>query len=195
MRTAETERNTAETQIKVYVNLDGAGQYNLSTGCGFFDHMLEQRSRHSLIDLTVKATGDLHVDAHHLVEDVGIVLGQAFARALGDKKGVNRYGAACIPMDEALSRCVLDLSGRGVCVWNVAFPTEKVGDIDTEVFKEFFTAVADNLRAAVHVENLYGGNSHHIIESCFKAFARALRHAVEFDERAKDVLPSTKGAL
>lgn len=195
MRTAETERNTAETQIKVFVNLDGTGKYDISTGCGFFDHMLEQLSRHSLIDLTVKAAGDLHVDAHHLVEDAGIVIGQTVARALGDKKGVNRYGAACVPMDESLSRCVLDLSGRGVCVWHVAFPTEKVGDIDTEVFKEFFTAVADNLRAAVHIENLYGGNSHHIIESCFKAFARALRHAVEFDERAKNILPTTKGSL
>ena len=195
MRTAETERNTAETQIKVFVNLDGTGKFDISTGCGFFDHTLEQLSRHSLIDLTVKAAGDLHVDAHHLVEDAGIVIGQTVARALGGKKGVNRYGAACVPMDESLSRCVLDLSGRGVCVWHVAFPTEKVGDIDTEVFKEFFTAVADNLRAAVHIENLYGGNSHHIIESCFKAFARALRHAVEFDERAKNILPTTKGSL
>ena len=195
MRQTVLERATAETRIKVDVNLDGTGKYDVSTGCAFFDHMLEQLAKHSLIDLTIAAQGDLDVDAHHLVEDTGIVLGQAIARALGDKKGVNRYGAACIPMDEALSRCVLDLSGRGACIWNVAFPTEKVGETDTEVFKEFFAAVADNLRAAVHIENLYGGNSHHIAESCFKAFARALRHAVEFDERAKNILPTTKGAL
>lgn len=195
MRQTVLERNTAETEIKVDINLDGTGKYDINTGCAFFDHMLAQLAKHGLIDLKITAHGDLEVDAHHLVEDVGIVLGQAFACALGDKKSINRYGAACIPMDEALSRCVLDLSGRGVCVWNVAFPTEKVGEVDTEVFKEFFVAVADNLRAAVHVESLYGGNSHHIVESCFKAFARALRHAVEFDERARDVLPSTKGAL
>lgn len=195
MRPAEIERNTMETQIKVRLDLDGTGVYDIQTGCGFFDHMLAQLSRHGLIDLKIKAAGDLHVDAHHLIEDTGIALGKAFAQALGDKKGINRYGSACIPMDETLTRCVLDLSGRSAFVWHVRFPTEKVGDLDTEVFKEFFAAMADNLRAAVHIENLYGDNSHHIAESCFKAFARALRHAVETDPRACEVLPSTKGTL
>jgi len=192
---AKIERNTTETQISVSLNLDGQGEYDIQTGCGFFDHMLEQLSRHGLIDLTVKATGDLHVDAHHLIEDTGIVLGKALAQALGDKKGLNRYGSACIPMDETLTRCVIDLSGRTAFVWHVKFPTEKVGELDTEVFKEFFAAVADNLKAAIHIENLYGDNSHHIAESCFKAFARALRHAVEIDPRAANITPSTKGAL
>lgn len=195
MRPAEIERNTAETQIKVQLDLDGTGVYDIQTGCGFFDHMLAQLSRHGLIDLKIKAAGDLHVDAHHLIEDTGIALGKAFAQALGDKKGINRYGSACIPMDETLTRCVLDLSGRFAFVWHVRFPTEKVGDLDTEVFKEFFAAMADNLRAAVHIENLYGDNSHHIAESCFKAFARALRHAVETNPRAAEILPSTKGTL
>lgn len=195
MRHAVLERKTAETQIKAEVFLDGTGKYDIQTGCAFFDHMLSQLSRHSLIDLKIKAHGDLEVDAHHLVEDVGIVIGQVLGQALKDKKGINRYGSACIPMDEALSRCVLDLSGRGACVWHVTFPTEKVGEIDTEVFKEFFMAVADNLKAAVHVENLYGDNSHHIAESCYKAFARALRHAVEIDPRAGDILPTTKEML
>lgn len=195
MRPAEIERNTMETQIKVRLDLDGTGVYDIQTGCGFFDHMLAQLSRHGLIDLKIKAAGDLHVDAHHLIEDTGIALGKAFAQALGDKKGINRYGSACIPMDETLTRCVLDLSGRSAFVWHVRFPTEKVGDLDTEVFKEFFAAMVDNLRAAVHIENLYGDNSHHIAESCFKAFARALRHAAETDPRAGDLLPSTKGAL
>lgn len=195
MRFAELERNTAETQIKVQLNLDGTGVYDIHTGCGFLDHMLAQLSRHGLIDLNIQAKGDLHIDAHHLVEDVGIVLGKAFSLALGDKKGVNRYGSACIPMDEALTRCVLDLSGRSAFIWHVSFPTEKVGKVDTEVFKEFFAAVTDNLKAAVHIENLYGDNSHHIAESCFKAFARALRHAAETDPRACHLLPSTKGAL
>ena len=195
MRQAHTERKTTETQISVSLNLDGEGKYDIHTGCGFFDHMLEQLSRHSLIDLKIEATSDLHVDAHHLVEDTGIALGKALAQALGDKKGLNRYGSACIPMDEALTRCVLDLSGRTAFVWDVAFPTEKVGEVDTEVFKEFFAAVADNLKAAIHIGNLYGDNSHHIAESCFKAFARALRHAVETDPRAANITPSTKGAL
>ena len=195
MRQAQIERKTTETQISVALNLDGAGDYDIHTGCGFFDHMLEQLSRHSLINLTIKATGDLHVDAHHLVEDTGIALGKALAQALGDKKGLNRYGSACIPMDEALTRCVLDLSGRTAFVWHVTFPTEKVGEVDTEVFKEFFAAVADNLKAAIHIENLYGDNSHHIAESCFKAFARAFRHAAETDPRAVNVTPSTKGTL
>lgn len=195
MRQAEIERNTAETGIKVQVNIDGTGIYDINTGCGFFDHMLAQLSRHGLFDITVRAQGDLHVDAHHLVEDVGIVIGQAFAKAAGSKIGINRYGSACIPMDETLSRCVIDLSGRSAFVWHVKFPTEKVGELDTEVFKEFFAAVTDNLKAAVHIENLYGDNSHHIAESCYKAFARALRHAFETDMRAKEILPSTKGTL
>ena len=195
MRPAEIERNTMETQIKVRLDLDGTGVYDIQTGCGFFDHMLAQLSRHGLIDLKIKAAGDLHVDAHHLIEDTGIALGKAFAQALGDKKGINRYGSACIPMDETLTRCVLDLSGRSAFVWHVRFPTEKVGDLDTEVFKEFFAAMADNLRAAVHIENLYGDNSHHIAVSCFKAFSRALRLVAESDPRAGDLLPSTKGAL
>lgn len=195
MRPAEIERNTMETQIKVQLDLDGTGIYDIQTGCGFFDHMLAQLSRHGLIDLKIKAAGDLYIDAHHLIEDTGIALGKAFAQALGDKKGINRYGSACIPMDETLTRCVLDLSGRSAFVWHVRFPTEKVGELDTEVFKEFFAAMADNLKAAVHIENLYGDNSHHIAESCFKAFARALRHAVETDPRAAEILPSTKGTL
>lgn len=195
MRPAEIERNTMETQIKVQLDLDGTGTYDIQTGCGFFDHMLAQLSRHGLIDLKIKAAGDLYIDAHHLIEDTGIALGKAFAQALGDKKGINRYGSACIPMDETLTRCVLDLSGRSAFVWHVRFPTEKVGELDTEVFKEFFAAMADNLKAAVHIENLYGDNSHHIAESCFKAFARALSHAVETDPRAAEILPSTKGTL
>lgn len=195
MRQAEIERNTAETRIKISLNLDGTGVYDINTGCGFFDHMLAQLSRHGLFDLTVKAEGDLHVDAHHLIEDTGIVIGQAFVKAAGSKTGINRYGSACIPMDETLSRCVIDLSGRSAFVWHVKFPTEKVGGVDTEVFKEFFAAITDNLKAAVHIENLYGDNSHHIAESCYKAFARALRKAYETDQRAKEILPSTKGML
>lgn len=195
MRSAELKRNTEETQIKVKLDLDGTGTYDIHTGCGFLDHMLAQLSRHGLIDLNIDATGDLNVDAHHLAEDAGIVIGTALAQALGDKKGVNRYGSACIPMDETLTRCVIDLSGRPAFVWHVKFASEKVGDVDTEVFKEFFAAVANNLKAAVHIENLYGDNAHHIAESCFKAFARALRHACESDPRAEGILPSTKGAL
>lgn len=195
MRQATVSRKTAETDIKATVNLDGTGEYEIDTGCGFFDHMLAQLSRHGLIDLKIKAVGDLHVDAHHLVEDVGITLGKAFADALKDKRGINRYGSSCIPMDESLSRCVLDLSGRSYLVWNVKFPTEKVGNLDTEVFREFFMAFAQNAAATVHIENLYGLNSHHIIESVFKAFARALRTAVETDPRSAGRLPSTKESL
>ena len=195
MRSAELKRNTEETQIKVKLDLDGTGTYDIHTGCGFLDHMLAQLSRHGLIDLNIDATGDLNVDAHHLAEDAGIVIGTALSQALGDKKGINRYGSACIPMDETLTRCVIDLSGRPAFVWHVKFASEKVGDVDTEVFKEFFAAVTNNLKAAVHIENLYGDNAHHIAESCFKAFARALRHACESDPRAEGILPSTKGAL
>ncbi len=195
MRQATVSRKTAETDIKATVNPDGTGEYEIDTGCGFFDHMLAQLSRHGMIDLKIKAVGDLHVDAHHLVEDVGITLGKAFADALKDKRGINRYGSSCIPMDESLSRCVLDLSGRSYLVWNVKFPTEKVGNLDTEVFREFFMAFAQNAAATVHIENLYGLNSHHIIESVFKAFARALRTAVETDPRSAGRLPSTKESL
>ncbi len=195
MRQSEIKRNTSETQIEICINLDGTGQYDISTGCGFFNHMLEQLSKHSLIDMRIKATGDLHIDTHHLVEDVGIVLGKAILEALGNKKGINRYGSSCIPMDETLTRSVIDLSGRSFCVFNVKFPTEKIGEIDTEVFNEFFVAFSDNLRAALHIETLYGSNSHHIIESCFKALARALRQAISYDEKALNILPSTKGAL
>lgn len=195
MRQAAIDRKTAETDIKIKINLDGTGVYSIETGNGFFDHMLAQLSKHSLIDIDIKAVGDLHVDAHHLVEDVGITLGQAIFKAMGDKKGINRYGSACIPMDETLTRCVLDLSGRSCPVWHVDFPTEKINDIDTEVFCEFFSAMAQNIKAAIHIENLYGENSHHIAESCFKAFARALRKALEPDPRADGILPSTKGKL
>ena len=195
MRSAELKRNTEETQIKVKLDLDGTGTYDIHTGCGFLDHMLAQLSRHGLIDLNIDATGDLNVDAHHLAEDAGIVIGTALSQALGDKKGINRYGSACIPMDETLTRCVIDLSGRPAFVWHVKFASEKVGNVDTEVFKEFFAAVTNNLKAAVHIENLYGNNAHHMAESCFKAFARALRHACESDPRAEGILPSTKGSL
>lgn len=195
MRQAEVSRKTAETDVQAVINLDGCGEYDINTGCGFLDHMLAQLSRHGLIDIKIKAVGDLHVDAHHLVEDVGITLGQAFTKALNDKKGINRYGAACIPMDEALSRCVLDLSGRSYLVWNVKLPTEKIGNVDSEVFREFFTAFAQHAAATVHIENLYGVNSHHVIESVFKAFARALKNAVEKDPRSAGRLPSTKESL
>lgn len=195
MRQASIKRETLETDVKVSINLDGTGKYEIHTGSGFFDHMLEQLSRHSLIDINIEAKGDLHVDAHHLVEDVGIALGQAILKAVGEKKGIRRYGAAYVPMDEALSRVVIDLSGRSALVWQVKFPTEKVGDLDSEVFREFFDAISQNLRAAIHVINIYGENSHHIIESCYKAFGRALRHAVELDPRAVNTLPTTKGQL
>ncbi|MCQ2965968.1 MAG: imidazoleglycerol-phosphate dehydratase HisB [Alphaproteobacteria bacterium] len=195
MRICQLNRKTAETEVQIEVNLDGTGVSNINTGCGFFDHMLDQIARHGLIDLTVQAIGDLDVDAHHLVEDVGIVFGQAIATALGDKCGIKRYGTFTLPMDECLSRVAIDLSGRTAPVFHVKLPSEKVGDVDTEVFREFFFAVADNLKAAIHVENMYGENSHHILESCFKAFAHALREAIEIDERAKDKLPSTKECL
>lgn len=195
MRQAMVSRKTAETDIQVEINLDGSGDYAVNTGCGFFDHMLAQLARHGLMDLKISAKGDLHVDAHHLVEDTGITLGQAFAKALSDKKGIRRYGAACIPMDDSLSRCVADLSGRSYLVWNVKFPTEKIGETDTEVFREFFIAFAQHAAATIHIENMYGVNSHHIIESVFKAFARALRTAVETDPRSADRLPSTKESL
>jgi len=194
-RVAEVARETSETQISVRVTLDGTGQYDIATGVGFFDHMLEQLARHSLIDITLRAKGDLHIDAHHTVEDCGIALGQALAKALGDRRGIRRYGAAELPMDEALSRVALDVSGRPYLIWRVEFPVAKIGVIDTELFREFFQAFAQNAGITLHVENFYGDNAHHIAESCFKALARALREAIELDSRAGDAIPSTKGQL
>lgn len=195
MRTAAVERNTKETQISVELNLDGSGHYDVETGIGFLDHMLEQLSRHSLMDLKVRAKGDLHIDGHHTTEDCGIVIGMAIKKALGDLKGITRYASAYIPMDETLSRAAMDISGRPFLVWNVKFPREKIGEMDTELFEEFFRAFAFAAGMTLHVENLYGVNSHHIIESCFKAVARSLRGATEIDARKADAVPSTKGTL
>jgi len=195
MRQATIERNTKETRIRVAVNLDGSGVYAVSTGVGFLDHMLEQLSRHSLIDLAVGAEGDLHIDAHHTTEDVGIAIGEAIGRALGDRKGITRYGDALIPMDETLTRVALDLSNRPYLVWKVAFSRPKLGDMDTELFKEWFQAFAQAAGVTLHVETLYGDNNHHIVESCYKALARALRQAIEIDPRKADAVPSTKGVL
>ena len=194
-RTATVERDTKETRISVTVNLDGTGAYDVSTGIGFLDHMLEQLSRHSLIDLTVKAKGDLHIDFHHTTEDTGIAIGQAVAKAMGERAGIARYGHAYIPMDETLSRVALDLSNRPYLIWKVAFTRPKLGDMDTELFKEWFQAFAQAAGATLHVENLYGENNHHIVESCYKGLARALRAAVEIDPRKADAVPSTKGVL
>ena len=177
------------------MDLDGTGVYRISTGVGFLDHMLEQLSRHSLIDLTVKAEGDLHIDFHHTTEDSGIAIGTAFAQALGDRKGISRYGEATIPMDETLTRVALDLSNRPYLIWKVNFTRDKLGDMDTELFKEWFQAFAQAAGVTLHVENLYGENNHHIVESCFKGLARALRAAVEIDPRKADAVPSTKGTL
>ncbi|WP_259781846.1 imidazoleglycerol-phosphate dehydratase HisB [Aestuariispira ectoiniformans] len=195
MRQATVERNTKETRISGTVKLDGNGTYNVSTGIGFLDHMLEQLSRHSLIDLDLKAEGDLHIDYHHTTEDSGYVVGEAVAKALGDRKGITRYGHAYIPMDETLSRVSLDLSNRPYLVWKVNFTRDKLGDFDTELFKEWFQAFAQSSGMNLHVENLYGENNHHIIESCFKGLARALRVAIEIDPRKADEVPSTKGTL
>ena len=195
MRTATVQRKTKETEVSVTINLDGTGVYDVSTGIGFLDHMLEQLSRHSLIDLTVRAKGDLHIDFHHTNEDVGIVIGEALTKALGDRRGILRYGAASIPMDETMTRVSLDCSNRPYLVWRVKFPQGKLGDMDTELFKEFFQAVAQAGGLTLHVENAYGDNSHHIAESCFKGFARALRQAVTIDPRQSQSVPSTKGVL
>ena len=195
MRQAEITRNTAETQIEVHVNLDGTGVYDNQTGVGFFDHMLDQLSRHSLIDMTVRAKGDLHIDDHHTVEDVGIAIGQALTKALGDKKGIRRYGSFLLAMDDALVRTALDLSARPYLVWNVDFPTQKIGTFDTELVREFFQALSTHGGITLHVDALHGINSHHIAEAAFKSVARALREAVEPDPRMAGVLPSTKGAL
>ena len=194
-RQADIARRTNETDITVSVTLDGSGGRSIETGIGFFDHMLDQLSKHALIDMTISARGDLHIDQHHTVEDVGIALGQALKKALGDKAGINRYGHAYLPMDETLSRVALDFSNRAFLVWNVRFPTEKIGDFDTQLVREFFQALSANAGLTLHVETLYGENSHHIAESCFKALAKALRQAVEIDPRAGGALPSTKGAL
>lgn len=195
MRTATVERNTKETKIRVEVNLDGSGTYDVATGVGFLDHMLEQLSRHSLIDLTVKAEGDLHIDFHHTTEDTGIAIGEAVTRALGDRKGIARYGSALIPMDETLTRVALDCSNRPYLIWRVEFTKPKLGDMDTELFKEWFQAFAQAAGITLHVDNLYGENNHHIVESCYKGLARALRQAVEIDPRKADAVPSTKGTL
>ena len=195
MRTAKVARKTKETEIAVEIDLDGTGSYDISTGIGFLDHMLEQLSRHSLIDISLKATGDLHIDFHHTTEDTALALGEAVSRALGDRAGIRRYGAALIPMDETLSRVALDASNRPYLVWRVAFTRAKLGDMDTELFKEWFQAFAQTAGLTLHVENIYGENNHHIIESCYKGLARALRHAVEIDQRKADAVPSTKGTL
>ncbi|MBL8831995.1 MAG: imidazoleglycerol-phosphate dehydratase HisB [Rhodospirillales bacterium] len=194
-RRATVKRATKETQIEATVNLDGSGVYDVSTGIGFLDHMMEQLSRHSLIDIHLRAKGDLHIDFHHTTEDVGIALGEAVAKAMGERKGIVRYGDAMIPMDETLTRVALDASNRPYLIWKVAFTRPKLGDIDTELFKEWFQAFAQNAGLTLHVENLYGENNHHIVESCFKGLARALRAAVAIDPRKADAIPSTKGVL
>ncbi|WP_428407307.1 imidazoleglycerol-phosphate dehydratase HisB [Hyphococcus sp.] len=195
MRAATVERKTRETEIFVALELDGSGDYDIETGIGFFDHMLEAFAKHSMIDLKIRCEGDLHIDMHHTVEDVGIVMGQAAAKALGDCAGVRRFGASYIPMDETLSRAAIDISKRPYLVWRVNFARPKVGDMDTELFKEWFHAFAMNAGLTLHVENLYGENTHHIIESCFKATARAFRQALEMDPRSDGGAPSTKGSL
>jgi imidazoleglycerol-phosphate dehydratase len=195
MREATVARKTTETDIEVTVNLDGAGRSDVATGIGFLDHMLQQLSRHGLLDLTVRAKGDLHIDFHHTTEDTGIVIGQAVAKALGDRRGIRRYASALIPMDETLTRVAIDVSNRPYLVWNVNIPRPALGEMDTELFKEWFKAFAQSAGVTLHVENLYGENSHHIVESCFKGLARALKDAVEIDPRAAGVVPSTKGTL
>lgn len=195
MRAATVERNTKETRISASVGLDGTGNSDIQTGIGFLDHMLEQLSRHSLIDLNVQAVGDLHIDFHHTTEDTGYAVGEAISKALGDRAGISRYGAAYIPMDETLTRVALDCSNRPYLVWKVDFSRPKLGDMDTELFKEWFQAFAQSAGITLHVENLYGENNHHIVESCFKGLARALRQAVEIDLRQANVIPSTKGVL
>jgi len=195
MRTATINRSTAETRIDVTVNLDGTGAYNLATGIGFLDHMLEQLSRHSLIDIDCRIEGDLHIDEHHTVEDSGLAIGQAIAQALGDKRGIRRYGDALSPMDETLTRVALDISGRPWLAWKTEFTLARLGEIDTELFEHWFHSFAQTAGITLHVETLYGKNNHHMIESAFKGLARALRQAVEIDLRKADAIPSTKGTL
>ena len=195
MRKSSINRNTKETQISCDVNLDGKGLSKIDTKIGFFDHMLEILSHHSLIDIKLKTTGDTHVDLHHTVEDSGYAFAQAVNNALGQKKGIRRYGFFYIPMDECLSRCVLDFSGRPELVWNVELGLKKIGEMDTELFHEFFKAFSNESRCNLHIENIYGKNNHHIIESCFKAFARSLKMSIEIDERIKNIIPSSKGII
>ena len=195
MREAAIARKTTETEIDVRLRLDGEGRYSVSTGVGFLDHMLEQLARHGLVDLDLAAKGDLHIDAHHTTEDTGIAVGQAVSAALGDRKGIRRYGHAYVPMDEALVRVALDLSNRPYLIWHVDLPAQKLGSMDTELFREWFQAFAQHAGATLHVECLYGTNTHHIVEACFKALARALRLAAEIDPRRSDAVPSTKGSL
>lgn len=195
MRTATISRKTSETSINVEVNLDGTGDYRVSTGIGFLDHMLEQLSRHSLIDLKVETVGDLHVDQHHTTEDTGIAIGEAVAKALGDKRGITRYGTAYAPMDETLTRCSLDISGRPWLVFKASFGMPRLGEWDTELIQHWFHSFAQAAGITLHIENLYGDNNHHVVESLYKALARALRQAVEIDPRKADAIPSTKGML
>jgi len=195
MRKATIERKTTETAVSASVALDGTGAYRIATGVGFLDHMLEQLARHSLIDIALKAKGDLHIDCHHTVEDTGIALGQAVAKALGDRKGIRRYASIDLPMDEAMTRVAIDVSGRPYLVWRTKFSQARIGEFDTELVREWFQAFAMNAGVTLHVETLYGDNNHHIAESCFKGLARALRAAIEIDPRQKDRIPSTKGTL
>ena len=195
MRAAKVNRKTKETDIFCEINLDGTGQNEISTGIGFFDHMMEIFSHHSLVDLKLKAEGDIHVDFHHTIEDVGYVLAAAINKAIGEKKGINRYGFFYIPMDESLSRTVIDFSGRPEFVWNVKLGLKKIGEMDTELFHEFFKAFCNESKCNLHIENFYGDNNHHIIESCFKSFARSIRQALAVDERIKNIIPSSKGTL
>ena len=195
MRKGSIKRETKETSINVEVNLDGTGQSKINTGIGFLDHMMEQIAKHSLIDINLEAKGDLHIDLHHTTEDSGIAFGEALKKALGNKKGIKRYASATIPMDETLSRVSLDLSNRPYLVWKVKLAVEKLGEMDTELFKEWYHAFSQSAGITLHVENIYGDNSHHIIESCYKGLARALREAVTVDPRAENIIPSTKGTI
>ena len=195
MRKATVERTTKETSVSASVNLDGSGIYDIDTGIGFLDHMMEQLSRHGLIDLTIRAKGDTHIDFHHTTEDVGIVVGQAIADALGDLRGITRYGSAIIPMDETCTRCSVDISGRPFIIFKVSFSRDKLGEMDTELFLEWFRAFAQGAGMTLHVENMYGENNHHIIESSYKALARAMRQAIEIDPRKSNAIPSTKGMI
>ena len=195
MRNAKVNRKTKETDISCEINIDGTGQNEISTGIGFFDHMLEIFSHHSLIDLKLKADGDIHVDFHHTVEDAAYTLAEAINQAIGEKKGINRYGCFYIPMDESLSRTVIDFSGRPEFVWKVSLGLKKIGEMDTELFHEFFKAFCNASKCNLHIENFYGDNNHHIIESCFKSFARSIRQALTVDERTKNIIPSSKGTL
>ena len=195
MRKSEVKRKTKETEVICSVNLDGSGNSNINTGIGFFDHMLEIFSHHSLIDLDLKAVGDTHVDLHHTVEDTGYVIAQSIINSLGNKKGIKRYGFFYVPMDECLSRCVIDFSGRPELVLKIDLGLKKIGEMDTELFYEFFKAFVNESKCNLHIENFYGKNNHHIIESCFKAFAKSVRFAIEIDNRTKDIIPSSKGSL